>query len=474
MKRLEPFFLVLTIFLLLLAAGCSQTVQNPAPASPIPTSAQVTTPAVTTSPSAVVTSADGALRVHYIDVGQGDSILIESPDGKNVLIDGGERNSGVVKYLKMTGIKQIDVLVGTHPHSDHIGGLVDVLKEVPVKEVWINGQEHTTKTFEDLLDGIERSKASFHEAKRGDFIRFSNLSFAVLHPIQPFSQNINNNSIVLKLSYGKISFLFTGDAEKEAEASMLASGADLKANILKVGHHGSRTGSSKKFLEAIQPKVAIYMAGKGNDYGHPHQETITALNAIGAKVYGTDVNGTIVVVTDGETYGVNTNKQASPRAPPVGAAAVVDPTAVPPGSMPLIAPLASKQSSTSTPRQTTISLPPIGPTSTLTPLPTSQITSMPAPELFLEIISVTSPVRPGANATLKAKTLPGAQETITVYYKSGPSTAQGLYPKIADSNGDISWTWKVGTRTTPGSWRIVVTASYGEKRTSQTTSFTVQ
>jgi hypothetical protein len=290
-------------------------------------------------------------------------------------------------------------------------------------------EEADSKTYEDFMALAKAEPRAFLEQlKRGDSINVNGLAFSVFNPPSSLFADTNSNSIVLKFDYGDIKFLFTGDAQQESESSMLAADLNVNANILKVRHHGSKSSSSMPFLEAVSPQIAIYMAGINNIYGHPDGETIAALNQVGATVYGTDIHGTIVVDTDGQKYTLNTEKQV----PPV---------------IPIIS----------------------------TPTPTPTPGPIPAPtELTLEIVSITSPVSPGHNATLVAKTAPGASCSIAVYYKSGPSTAQGLYPKTADNSGSVSWTWMVGTRTTPGSWRIVVTASLGGKTVSQTISFTVQ
>ena len=149
---------------------------------------------------------------------------------------------------------------------------------------------------------------SIHEDMRGQSIDVDILYLLILHPIKPLMDDTNNNSIVLRLSYGSINFLFTGDAEKEAEASILESGLPVQADILKVGHHCSRTSSSAQFLDAVKPEVAVYMAGEGNRYGHPHQETINTLTSVGAKIYGTDIYGNIIVTTDGEALSIKTEK----------------------------------------------------------------------------------------------------------------------------------------------------------------------
>ena len=359
------------------------------------------------------------LTVHFIDVGQGDSILLDLGDTE-VLIDGGDKSPGVVSYINDYVDGTIEVMVATHPHADHIGGLIGVLGAFKVDEIWLNGDTSTSGTYSQFMSAVDSEGAEVHIARRGDTIHAGNLTFSVLSPVN-LGSDTNDNSIVLSLSYGQVDFLFTGDAQKEAEASMLAADIVPDVDILKVGHHGSRTASSIQFLQAAKPECAIYMAGIGNSYGHPHPETISNLCEIGAKIYGTDIHGTITITTDGVTYTV----LPSNNVPPVAC------------------------------QETVIPSPPID-------------------ELSLEIVSVTSHVSPGAYATLQAKASPGAQCTIAVYYKSGRSTAQGLYAKQADNNGDVSWTWKVGTSTTPGSWRIVVTAAYEGETISRETYFGVE
>ncbi len=254
--------------------------------------------------------AEKDLRVHFIDVGQGDAILIQSPGGENILIDGGERQAGIMRYLKKNKVKKLDVLVATHPHSDHIGGLIEVLQETRVKKVLANGQIHTTKTYEEFLEAIDKSGAEFHEARRGDEIIVGNMTFKVLHPIQPFFEDMNNNSIALQLLYNKVSFLFTGDIDEEAEQSIISSANNLESTILNISHHASKKANSQAFLAAVSPEVAIYTAGKDNPYGHPHRETIFKLKSMNIRIYGTDINGTIIISTDGVSYTVKTGKDA--------------------------------------------------------------------------------------------------------------------------------------------------------------------
>jgi competence protein ComEC len=388
---------------------------------PARTSAPLNTPILfvtaTLQPSTLA-----SIKVHFIDVGQGDSVLIQAPGGESVLIDGGEADSGAVQYLQRLGITHLNLVIATHPHSDHIGGLVQVLNTIPVDEVITNGVMHTTLTYEHFLDAITASKAKYMEAKRGDTISLGDLNFNVLSPISNTDEDLNNGSLVLRLVYGKVSFLFTGDAQQAAEDSMIGSGLDVSATILKVAHHGSRNGSPLEFLTAVHPQIAIYSAGLGNDYGHPHPETIAALKSIGAVIYGTDVNGTVIVTTDGNEYSIETTKLTPTQLPSI----IVQPT--------------SEQ-------------------------PT---------KLFINVVSLTSPITAGGIAKLTINTFPGAACTITVYYKSGASQAAGLGPQTANSNGDVTWSWKVGSRTTPGTWRIVVTAKLNEQSISTEIPFEVR
>jgi competence protein ComEC len=245
-------------------------------------------------------AASGELQVHFIDVGQGDSTLIISPDGKVMLIDGGEADSGALAYLQAHGIDHVDVMVATHPDKDHIGGLVEVLHALPVAQVVTNGEADTGKTYEGFLGAIEEAEAVPAEVKRGDQLHLGSLTLTVLNPGGSLTGDLDEDSLVLRLAYGKTSFLFTGDAGGGAEADMLASGEELSADILKVGHHGSSTSSSPAFLAAVRPRVAVYSAdGKSSE--HPSKKTIAALADVGCQVYGTDVNGSVVVTSDGTT-----------------------------------------------------------------------------------------------------------------------------------------------------------------------------
>ena len=276
------------------------------PPAPSPTPEPTSPPAPTPTPSPTTQE----LKVHFIDVGQGDSILIDFGDIE-ILIDGGNKSPGVVTYLADYVDGALEAIIATHPHADHIGGLIAVLNAFEIEEIWLNGDTSTSKTYAEFMAAVQAEDAVVNIGKRGDKINVGELSLLILNPAT-LDGTTNNNSIVLSLQYGNVDFLFTGDAEQEAEAAMLVSGVvpvpDVE--ILKVGHHGSRTASSRDFLTATSPEVAIYMAGKGNSYGHPHQETITALTEVGAEIYGTDIHGTIVVTTDGKAYTLQLEKPA--------------------------------------------------------------------------------------------------------------------------------------------------------------------
>jgi beta-lactamase superfamily II metal-dependent hydrolase len=240
------------------------------------------------------------LRVHFIDVGQGDAILVDFGETE-ILIDGGGKSPGVVTYLNDYVDGALEVMVATHPHADHIGGLIAVLEAFSVQEIWHNGDTSTSQTFNQFMAAVQSEGAEVRVGPRGEEIYADKLTFTILNPTT-LAGTTNNNSLVLSLSYGEVDFLFMGDAEKEAEGTMLIA-ADMSvpdAEILKVGHHGSRTSSSQAFLALVKPEVAIYMAGAGNSYGHPHEETLNRLRQIGADIYGTDVYGTIIITTDGD------------------------------------------------------------------------------------------------------------------------------------------------------------------------------
>ena len=246
----------------------------------------------------------GTLGVHFIDVGQGDSILIDLGETE-VLIDGGKKNTGADEYIRPYVDGPIEAVIATHYDSDHIGGLLSVFNDYSVNAFWYNGQTTDSDAFTDMMNKISELNITIHVVVKGDTIQVGTLNFQVLNPQQPLGSEPNHNSVVLDLTYGKTDFLFMGDADKQAEVDMQSSLHDV--DILKVGHHGSDTSSSMDFLNIVQPEIAIIMVGLVNSYNHPSQVTIDALNAIVTKIYRTSTCGTIVVTTDGDTYSVKPN-----------------------------------------------------------------------------------------------------------------------------------------------------------------------
>jgi competence protein ComEC len=240
------------------------------------------------------------LLVHYIDVGQADSILVQV-NNKNMLIDAGNRGDAdaVVSYLQKQGVKKLDYVIATHPHEDHIGSMSDVIKKFPITEFYAPKKTSTTKTFENMINALNGKKII--TAKTGVKLNLGdNITAELLAPNSDKYEDLNNYSAVLKLTYGDNKFLFMGDAEKLSEEELLDSNMDISADVIKVGHHGSSTSSSKEFLDKVSPKIAVISAGKGNDYGHPHQETLTEFKKRSFTVYRTDIDGTIVLQSDGK------------------------------------------------------------------------------------------------------------------------------------------------------------------------------
>ncbi len=252
-------------------------------------------------------------EVHFIDVGQGDSMLIQC-GGKNILIDAGENDKGTVvnAYLDKLGIETLDLVIGTHPHSDHIGGLDVVLDAHPVERVILpvlpESMTPTTRTYEDLLKSIQAQGLKITAAKPGKSYSFGTGTLEILGPVKDSYEDLNDFSVVCRFTFGEWSFLFTGDMETDAEADLLDAGTDVSARVLKLGHHGSSTSTSQAFLDAVDPEVCVMEVGEGNSYNHPHRETVQKMDEGGYAVYRTDQNGSIVFVTDGEACSVRTEK----------------------------------------------------------------------------------------------------------------------------------------------------------------------
>lgn len=266
---------------------------------------------------------DADLSVHYIDVGQGDCSLVVYGDN-TVLIDAGERDYGeaVVDYIRSLGIEQLDYIIATHPHSDHIGGLTDVINEFEAGTVIapkVSDELVPTGTvYEDFLKALSKKGLMLTAAEAGTVYDLSkpekegdNTSFEILGPIRSDYEDLNDWSVVIRLVHGENSFVFTGDAGTAAEEDIMLLPKDISADVLKVGHHGSSTANSKLFLMRVAPKAAVIPCGNDNSYGHPHKEVIDRLKLLGTEIYRTDAYGTVVVYSDGEDIRIRTEKESS-------------------------------------------------------------------------------------------------------------------------------------------------------------------
>ncbi|HHX59387.1 MAG TPA: MBL fold metallo-hydrolase [Epulopiscium sp.] len=243
------------------------------------------------------------LIVDFIDVGQGDAILITTPDGNTMLIDAGDNSQEehMVSFLHKKGIKKIDFVIGTHPHADHIGGLDAVIRNFDIGEIYMPKIAHTTKTFEDVLIAIKERGHTIKTAKAGVTLDLDKtMNVQMLGPVSNSYTDINDYSAVVKLKYGKMTFLFTGDAEKTSEYEMIEKGYPLDSVVLKVGHHGSDTSTTDEFLEAVNPKYAVISSQKDNKYGHPHKDIIKKLEDNNIIYFDTQRHGTTTAITNGQ------------------------------------------------------------------------------------------------------------------------------------------------------------------------------
>ena len=253
------------------------------------------------------TPTEGELAVHFMDVGQADAILVVDGD-KTMLIDTGDKNRAekeyMLGYIGALGIEVIDYLVLTHPDADHIGGAPDVIETFEVKNCIMPNATKTTDIFEQTLTALENNAVNVLAPTVGDDYTLKNATFRILAPNSEKYDDTNDYSVVLRLQYGQRSILFTGDAEKKSEEEMVAlykGTKALEADVLKVGHHGSSTSSSQKFLDLVDPEYAVISCGVGNKYGHPHDDALSRVSAAVSEVYRTDLDGTVVLLTDGES-----------------------------------------------------------------------------------------------------------------------------------------------------------------------------
>jgi competence protein ComEC len=255
-----------------------------------------------------------SLNIHYINIGQGDSIYIKTPAGEDILIDGGSKASGskVVAYLKKQKVDDIEVLISTHPDADHVGGLDEVLAAFKVENVYAPKVQHTTQAFKDFLTAVKNEKLTIKTAKLDVLLPLKDKSIQAkfIGPVKDYNKtDLNNWSAVLQLTYNKNKFLFMGDAETQAEKDMLAKKLISKVDVLKVGHHGAKETTTNELLKVAKPTYSIISVGAKNAYKHPTNEVLARLKTINSKVYRTDQKGTIVVTSDGTKITITTEKK---------------------------------------------------------------------------------------------------------------------------------------------------------------------
>ncbi len=261
---------------------------------------------VSTEQSGELSVSNAPFQVHVMDVGQGDSILVLA-DGHAMLIDGSvsKASSKIISYLESQNITELDYVAATHFHADHIGGLAKVIAAYPPKQVVESVCPEkllpVTDTYERYLDAVEESGAEYHAMHQGDEFQLGGALVTVLAPVSEDADDLNNTSLVLKVEYGGCTCIFTGDMEETEEETILSGSYDLRADFLKVGHHGSDTSSGEKFLAAVQPDCAAISCGVDNSYGHPHAETLEKLKDYTDNVYITAENGDIVFLYDAAT-----------------------------------------------------------------------------------------------------------------------------------------------------------------------------
>ena len=252
-------------------------------------------------------TAEDKLEVTFIDVGQADSILLESK-GEYMLVDAGNNEDGpkLVTYLENKNIKDFKYVIGTHPHEDHIGGLDDIINNFNIETFYMPDVITTTKTFEDVLDSLEAKNITLSIPNKNDTFNLGEATVKVLYVGTDEESDLNDTSVVIKVTYQNVSFLLTGDASTKVEETL--DRKDLESTVLKVGHHGSTTATDKEFLSLVNPTYAIISVGKNNQYHHPHTSVINTLNDQNITTYRTDEDGTIEMITDGTNIEINTTK----------------------------------------------------------------------------------------------------------------------------------------------------------------------
>ena len=410
-KTIRSVLLAGMLALSLLLGGCgvdhvSTTTQSTSP------TVQTTQPDTQPETTAPTLPQDSELQVRFLDVGQADAALV-SCDGHHMLIDGGNRGDSNLIYsvLQREEISYLDMVVATHAHEDHIGGLPGAFQYASAGLTLSPVTAYDSDVFETFAAKAQEKGGGLTVPEPGDTYPLGSATVTILGVNG--AEDINNTSIVLRIDYGETAFLFTGDAEREAEQVILDSGLPLGATVLKVGHHGSDTSTTYPFLREIMPQYAVISVGTGNSYGHPCEDTLSRLRDADVEVFRTDMQGDIVCASDGKT--VTVQPQRNQDADTLGPATPTEP------------PETQPEEETQAPSQEGIQV-------------------------------LAWPERVGRNetATVTIQALPNTTYSITVNYKSGLSSAQGLEGKTSDGSGQVSWSWKVGGHTGPGTFHITV------------------
>jgi len=337
--------------------------------TPTPRPTPTYTPQPTPTPTPTPNSSIGGFSIYFIDVGQGDATLIVSNDGHSLLVDGGRSKTRIRDRLSALGIQDIDAIAATHPDADHIAGLTEVLAMYKVENVYLNGGQSSTATHADFLDAVEQEGAIVSTLQMNDTFHLGDMVIKVLHPYQ-LTGDSNVDSLVLQLGCGDVQVLLTGDSEIESEQSMLSENVLQDIDLLKVGHHGSRSSTSQAFLDVIQPEVGVISAGFDSQYGHPHVEVVNRLNLEGVQIFETDTteayDDTLKMTSDCQTYEIGGQVFVPDSSGASPAAGNVSPTATP--------------TALPTPVPTPIATP------TPVPTPTIAATSTGTPNLSIECI----------------------------------------------------------------------------------------
>ena len=249
------------------------------------------------------------LAIHFIDVGQGDSILIQYKN-KNMLIDAGpkEASSALLNYLKKYKVNSFKYIIATHPHEDHIGSMDKIIDKYPITTFYAPKVITTTKTFSSMVSSLHNKSLKISKAMAGVSINFDNdLQCTFIAPNNADYKDLNNYSAVIKIEFKNTSFLFMGDAQKLSEDEILSENNNIQSSVIKIGHHGSRTSSSEAFIKTVNPSIAVISCGANNDFGHPHKPTLTLLQKLNVKLYRTDKNSNIIITSDGKKIKSLTN-----------------------------------------------------------------------------------------------------------------------------------------------------------------------